>query len=145
MTAKSIRIATLIAVSVLAIGAGTATAVFASNERGERGNIERSERGHVERARSERGEHRDMRDRDGDRVHREDREHGQRTAAATDGTVLSTDALSAKLKEQGYPSILKIEPKSGAFEVKATDQNGATVELWVDGATGAVQSSKLDD
>lgn len=148
MTTNSIRTATLIAFSVLAIGAGTATSVFASNERGERGHVERSERGHIEhseRSHVERGEHRDMRDSDRGRAHREDREHGRRSAVTTDGPALSTDALSDKLKEQGYASILKVEPKSGAFEVKAKNQDGTIVELRVDGATGAVQSSKLDD
>ena len=136
MTIQFTRNATLAAAVILTLGAATATGVFASSDRWEHGRGD---------GYSERGEHESRRDRDHDRrrVHREDRDFDRGPAAS--GTTLSIDALAAKLKEQGFDSIVKVQRKSGAFEVKARNANGALVELWADGATGQVLRSKLDD
>lgn len=61
-------------------------------------------------------------------------------------TMMSTDEITAKLKEQGYGKISKIEVESGKrFEVKAVDANGNRVELYVDGITGKVIRSERND
>jgi len=61
-------------------------------------------------------------------------------------TIMSPDEIAAKLKEQGYGSISKIEVESGKhYEVNTVDASGNRVELYVDGITGKVVSSERDD
>ena len=45
--------------------------------------------------------------------------------------------IKAKVTELGY-EVRKIETDDGCYEVKATDKNGAKVELYVHPATGEI-------
>jgi hypothetical protein len=50
---------------------------------------------------------------------------------------LSQDAISAKLKEQGF-DVVRTETKRACYEVKARDAQGRRVELKVDPATARI-------
>ena len=50
---------------------------------------------------------------------------------------LSEAAIKSKIGELGY-EVRKIEVEKGCYEVKATDKNGAKVELYLDPASGDI-------
>ena len=55
-------------------------------------------------------------------------------------TWLSEDAIKSKLINLGY-SVRKIETEDGRYEVKATDNEGRKVELYVNPVTGEIEKS----
>jgi hypothetical protein len=63
-------------------------------------------------------------------------EKGHCADAARDKWLPET-AIKGKLSALGY-EIRKIEAENGCYEVKATDKNGAKVELYVHPVTGEV-------
>jgi hypothetical protein len=57
---------------------------------------------------------------------------------------LSTDAVRARLAESGY-KVTRVKTEHGCYEVHATDQGGAAVELRVDPVTAKVVRTEMDD
>lgn len=60
---------------------------------------------------------------------------------ATSGQQMSVQDITAKVSGMGY-SVRKVERDDGCYEVKATDKNGARVELKLNPATGAIVKSE---
>ena len=57
---------------------------------------------------------------------------------------LSEDAVKAKLAEGGY-KVTRVKSEHGCYEVRATDQAGAAVELRVDPASAKILRTKKHD
>lgn len=57
---------------------------------------------------------------------------------------LSEDAVRAKLAESGF-KVTRVKTEHGCYEVRATDQRGAAVELRVDPVTAKVLRTEMDD
>jgi len=58
---------------------------------------------------------------------------------------LTSETVKARMAEQGY-EVRAIKAERGCFEVKATDKNGARVEIFVNPETGApLQPDARDD
>lgn len=62
----------------------------------------------------------------------------RKTAATIEQPWLPIPQIYAKLEAAGYRNIEKIEREHGAYEVRATDQQGARVRLDVHPQTGAI-------
>lgn len=60
---------------------------------------------------------------------------------ATTGQQMSVQDITARVSGMGY-TVRKVERDDGCYEVKATDSNGARVELKLNPATGAVVKSE---
>lgn len=75
----------------------------------------------------------------GERV-TEEKKKAKDTKDAKEGEDLSKDEIIAKLKEQGYPEVSKIEREreSGQYWAMATDADGKKFELHVDARTGDI-------
>lgn len=58
---------------------------------------------------------------------------------------LSIPEVHARLESAGYRSIEKIERESGSYEVKATDQVGRRIKLYVHPQTGEVIDQRQRD
>ena len=58
---------------------------------------------------------------------------------------LSIPEVHARLESAGYRNIEKIERESGSYEVKATDQTGRRLKLYVHPQTGAVIDQRQRD
>jgi hypothetical protein len=56
---------------------------------------------------------------------------------------MSQDAVSAKLKEQGY-DVRKVENKKSCYEAKVRDSQGVKYELYVDPTSGRVVEKTRD-
>lgn len=71
----------------------------------------------------------------------------QRNAPAQQETrnALSVGQVHDKLTAAGYTGIDKVERERNAYEVKATDKNGARVKLYVDAQTGDIIDSRQRD
>lgn len=69
-----------------------------------------------------------------------------RSASADNSRWLSIPEVHAKMEAAGYRNIEKIERESGSYEVKAIDQAGQRVKLYVHPQTGEVleQQRKRD-
>ncbi|WP_353235066.1 PepSY domain-containing protein [Diaphorobacter ruginosibacter] len=63
-------------------------------------------------------------------------------AAAAARNVLTIRQIYDRLEAQGYQDIQEIELDHGRYEVKAYDAQGRRMKLYVNAATGAVESSK---
>jgi len=61
-----------------------------------------------------------------------------RPASADKAKWLSIPEVHARLESAGYRNIEKIERESGSYEVKATDQAGRRIKLYVHPQTGEV-------
>jgi hypothetical protein len=58
---------------------------------------------------------------------------------------LTSETVKARMAEQGY-DVRSIKAERGCFEVKATDKNGARVEVYVNPETGTpLQSDSRHD
>ena len=58
---------------------------------------------------------------------------------------LTSETVKARMAEQGY-DVRSIKAERGCFEVKATDKNGARLEIYVNPETGApLRSDSRDD
>jgi hypothetical protein len=62
----------------------------------------------------------------------------RKTAPTTEQPWLPIPQIYAKLESAGYRNIEKIEREHGAYEVRATDRQGARVRLDVHPQTGAI-------
>jgi hypothetical protein len=62
----------------------------------------------------------------------------RKSVATTEQTWLPIPLIYAKLESAGYRNIEKIEREHGAYEVRATDRQGARVQLDVHPHTGAI-------
>ncbi|WP_084019683.1 PepSY domain-containing protein [Dechloromonas agitata] len=58
---------------------------------------------------------------------------------------LSIPEVHARLESAGYRNIEKIERESGSYEVKATDQAGRRIKLYVHPQTGEVIDQRQRD
>ena len=58
---------------------------------------------------------------------------------------LSIPEVHARLESAGYRNIEKIERESGSYEVKATDQAGRRIKLYVHAQTGEVIDQRQRD
>ena len=58
---------------------------------------------------------------------------------------LSIPEVHARLDSAGYRNIEKIERESGSYEVKATDQTGQRIKLYVHPQTGVVIDQRQRD
>ena len=58
---------------------------------------------------------------------------------------LSIPEVHARLESAGYRNIEKIERESGSYEVKATDQAGRRIKLYVHPKTGEVIDQRQRD
>jgi hypothetical protein len=58
---------------------------------------------------------------------------------------LSIPEVHARLEAAGYRNIEKIERESGSYEVKATDQTGQRIKLYVHPQTGVVIDQRQRD
>ena len=65
-----------------------------------------------------------------------------RLASADNSRWLSIPEVHAKIEAAGYRNIEKIERESGSYEVKAIDQAGQRVKLYVHPQTGEVLDQK---
>ena len=58
---------------------------------------------------------------------------------------LTSETVKARMAEQGY-DVRSIKAERGCFEIKATDKNGARVEIYVNPETGTpLQSDSRHD
>ena len=81
----------------------------------------------------------------GERNHRERYQHGRyehgedraRCPAVAATERLSVQQVTQKLEEEGY-TVRRIRASHGCYEVKATDANGARVEMYVDPVTAKI-------
>ena len=64
---------------------------------------------------------------------------------ATSAAAMPMEQVLAQLKAAGYAEIYEIERERGRYEVKAKNQEGRQVELYLDAATGKVLESEHDD
>jgi hypothetical protein len=73
--------------------------------------------------------------------------HAQDVRSANTDKVkwLSIPEVHAKLESAGYRNIEKIERESGSYEVKATDQAGRRIKLYVHPQTGEVIDQRHRD
>ena len=53
--------------------------------------------------------------------------------------------IVATIEAFGYTNIREIEFEGGHYEIEATNNNGAQVEIYIDAVTGKVLNSKRDD
>lgn len=60
------------------------------------------------------------------------------------GERLSLMQVTQRVSEKGYTDIREVEREDGRYEVKARDQEGRWVELYVDGQTGEILSSEVE-
>jgi len=67
-----------------------------------------------------------------------------RSANADKVKWLSIPEVLARLESAGYRNIEKIERESGSYEVKATDQAGRRIKLYVHPQTGEVIDQRRD-
>ena len=58
---------------------------------------------------------------------------------------LSIPEVHARLESAGYRNIEKIERESGSYEIKATDQTGRRIKLYVHPQTGEVIDQRQRD
>jgi hypothetical protein len=68
-----------------------------------------------------------------------------RSASADKTKWLSIPEVHAKVESAGYRNIEKIERESGSYEVKATDQSGRRIKLYVHPQTGEVIDQRQRD
>jgi hypothetical protein len=68
-----------------------------------------------------------------------------RSASADKARWLSIPEVHARLESAGYRNIEKIERESGSYEVKATDQAGQRIKLYVHPQTGEVLEQRQRD
>lgn len=61
------------------------------------------------------------------------------------GSALSMEEVLVRLKDQGYGEVYEIERERGLYEVKARDQDGWRVEIYVDPRTGDILRREHDD
>jgi hypothetical protein len=73
--------------------------------------------------------------------------HAQNVRSANADKVkwLSIPEVHARLESAGYRNIEKIERESGSYEVKATDQAGRRIKLYVHPQTGEVFNQRQRD
>lgn len=73
--------------------------------------------------------------------------HAQDARSASSDRVkwLSIPEVHSKLESAGYRNIEKIERESGSYEVKATDQTGRRIKLYVHPKTGEVIDQRHRD
>ncbi len=73
--------------------------------------------------------------------------HAQDVRSANTDKVkwLSISEVHARLESAGYRNIEKIERESGSYEVKATDQAGRRIKLYVHPHTGEVIDQRQRD
>ena len=70
---------------------------------------------------------------------------GVRSANTDKARWLSIPEVHARLESAGYRNIEKIERESGSYEVKATDQAGRRIKLYVHPQTGEVIDQRQRD
>ncbi|MCC7225173.1 MAG: PepSY domain-containing protein [Burkholderiaceae bacterium] len=68
-----------------------------------------------------------------------------RSANTDQATWLSIPEVHARLESAGYRHIEKIERESGRYEVKATDQTGRRIKLYVSPQTGEILNQRQRD
>lgn len=68
-----------------------------------------------------------------------------RSASADKARWLSIPEVHARLESAGYRNIEKIEREKGSYEVKATDQTGQRIKLYVHPQTGEVIDQRQRD
>lgn len=68
-----------------------------------------------------------------------------RSANTDQSRWLSIPEVHARLESAGYRHIEKIERESGRYEVKATDQTGRRIKLYVSPQTGEILSQRQRD
>ena len=68
-----------------------------------------------------------------------------RSANTDQARWLSIPEVHARLESAGYRHIEKIERESGRYEVKATDQTGRRIKLYVSPQTGEILSQRQRD
>ena len=68
-----------------------------------------------------------------------------RSANTDQATWLSIPEVHARLESAGYRHIEKIERESGRYEVKATDQTGRRIKLYVSPQTGEILDQRQRD
>ena len=68
-----------------------------------------------------------------------------RSASADKARWLSIPEVHARLESAGYRNIEKIERERGSYEVKATDQAGQRINLYVHPQTGDVLEQRKRD
>lgn len=61
------------------------------------------------------------------------------------GSVLPVEEILARLEDQGYDEVHRIERDHGLYEVKVRDSDGRRIEIHVDSRTGDVLRRKHDD
>jgi hypothetical protein len=61
------------------------------------------------------------------------------------GSALPMEEILVRLKDQGYDEVYEIERERGLYEVKARDQDGWRVEIYVDPRTGDILRREHDD
>ena len=73
--------------------------------------------------------------------------HAQDVRSAKNDTArwLSIPEVAARLESAGYRNIEKIEREGGSYEVKATDQAGRRIKLYVHPQTGEVIDQRQRD
>ena len=73
--------------------------------------------------------------------------HAQDVRSANTDTArwLSIPEVHARLESAGYRNIEKVERESGSYEVKATDQAGRRIKLYVHPQTGEVIDQRQRD
>ena len=70
---------------------------------------------------------------------------GTAQEAAQVAPALPMEQVLAQLRAEGYGEIYEIERERNRYEVKARNQEGRRVELYLDAATGKVLQSEEDD
>lgn len=66
-------------------------------------------------------------------------------SAAAKAKWLTIPEVHARLESAGYRNIEKIERESGSYEIKATDQAGQRIRLYVHPQTGEVIDPRMRD
>lgn len=69
----------------------------------------------------------------------------QPTPQAAPAEVIPMEQILAQLKADGYGEIYEVERESGRYEVKAKNQEGRRVELYLDARTGELLKVEDDD
>lgn len=80
-----------------------------------------------------------------DEDYRDDSSYGVVGQSDLSGSAMTVEEILARLKDQGYGDVYKIEHHHGLYEVKARDQAGGRVEIRVDPRTGDVLRREHDD
>lgn len=70
---------------------------------------------------------------------KDDRDNGSNAPA------LSISQVASRLETAGYRNITEVERERSGYEVEATNPEGARVELRIDGDTGEILRSSVDD